>query len=49
VRASRERAVAHAAWLVLADKDRLLDRWRYEELLATAIEFTKPRSRWRFW
>jgi hypothetical protein len=49
MRASRERAVAHSALLSATDKGRLLDRWTYEGLLLTAIEFTKPRPWWRFW
>lgn len=49
MRASRERAVAHAALLSATNPDRTLDRWTYEGLLSTAIEFTKPRPWWWFW
>jgi hypothetical protein len=49
MRASRERSVAHQALLSATAKERTLDRWTYESLLLTAIEFTKPRPWWRFW
>ena len=50
MRAGKERAVAHAALLKIAElgqePDYFSESW---ELFRAAVEFTKPRRWWWFW